>query len=79
MGVTFINKGQNKQASEALKNAVVSDPTHAEAHYQLGIVLLGMNQIDGAINHLAEYAKLNPNGENAPVARDLVKQLKGDN
>jgi tetratricopeptide (TPR) repeat protein len=77
MGVTFINKGQNKQAEEALKNAVASDPTHAEAHYQLGIVLLGMNKLDGAITHLSEYAKLNPDGENAPVARDLVKQLKG--
>ena len=77
MGVTFINKGQNQQAAEALQNAVTSDPAHAEAHYQLGIVLLGMNKLEGAITHLAEYAKLNPNGENAPVARDLVKQLKG--
>ncbi len=77
MGVTFINKGQNREAAEALQNAVTSDPTHAEAHYQLGIVLLGMSKLDGAITHLAEYAKLDPNGENAPVARDLVKQLKG--
>lgn len=76
LGVTFINNGKSQEASEALKNAVASDPEHAEAHYQLGIVLLGMNKVTDAIKHLSSYSKISPNGPNSEVAKSLVAQLE---
>lgn len=73
--VVNINTGNSKGARAALEKAVEADPTHEEAHYQLGIILLGMNLIDDAVKHLSEYGKLAPQGPNAEVAASLVEQL----
>ena len=73
--VVNINSGNSKGARAALEKAVEADPTHEEAHYQLGIILLGMNLIDDAIKHLREYGNLAPQGPNAEVAASLVEQL----
>ncbi len=73
--VVNINSGNSKGARAALEKAVEADPTHEEAHYQLGIILLGMNLIDDAVKHLSEYGKLAPQGPNAEVAASLVEQL----
>ena len=72
--VVNINSGNSKGARVSLEKAVEADPTHEEAHYQLGIILLGMNLIDGAIKHLREYGNLAPQGPNAEVAVSLVEQ-----
>ena len=73
--VVNINSGNSKAARVSLEKAVEADPTHEEAHYQLGIILLGMNLIDDAVKHLQEYGKLAPQGPNAEVAASLVEQL----
>ena len=73
--VVNINSGNSKAARASLEKAIEADPTHEEAHYQLGIILLGMNLIDDAVNHLGEYGKLAPKGPNAEVAASLVEQL----
>ena len=75
MGITFVNLGKNEQAVQALDKAVKANPEHAEAHYQLGIVLLGMNRIREATAHLEAYGKVSPNGPNAATAKSLVKEL----
>lgn len=75
IGVTFINSGKNKEAAEALQKAVEADPSHAEAHYQLGIVLLGLNNIPQSLVHLKKYVELTPGGPNAEVAQALIDQL----
>ncbi len=73
--VVNINSGNSKAARAALEKAVEANPAHEEAHYQLGIILLGMNLIDDAVKHLEEYGKLAPRGPNAEVAASLVEQL----
>jgi Flp pilus assembly protein TadD len=77
MGVTYINSGKNEEAAEALMKALELDPTHGESHYQLGIVKIGLNDMEGAIQELKKYIEVEPNGENVPVAQELIKQLGG--
>ncbi len=75
MGVTFINAGQTAEAVEALTKALEADPSYAEAHYQLGISLLGNNDMEGSLEHLKAYLELTPDGPNAEVAKTLIEQL----
>jgi len=75
MGVTYINGGQSQEAAEALKKAVELDPNHAEAHYQLGITLISLNDMEGAMDHLRTYLILAPTAPNAEVAKALIEQL----
>ena len=75
MGVTYINGGQSQEAAEALKKAVELDPNHAEAHYQLGITLISLNDMEGAMDHLRTYLVLAPTAPNAEVAKALIEQL----
>ena len=75
MAVTFINSGQNEAAAEALNNALAADSSYAEAHYQLGLILLG-TELEKAVEHLETYVKEAPNGPNAAVAKDLIGQLQ---
>ena len=75
MGVTFINAGQTAEAVEALSKAIAADPSYAEAHYQLGISLLGNNDMEGSLEHLKTYLELTPDGANAEVAKTLIEQL----
>jgi Flp pilus assembly protein TadD len=77
MGVTYINSGKNQEAADALNKAIEMNPKHAEAHYQLGITLLGLNDMEGAMAKLKKYLELAPNSENAPVAKALIEQLGG--
>jgi Flp pilus assembly protein TadD len=75
MGVTFINSGQTAEAVEALTKALQADPDHAEAHYQLGISLLGNNDMEGCMEHLNSYLELSPNGPNVEAAKSLIEML----
>jgi tetratricopeptide (TPR) repeat protein len=77
MGVTYINGGQTQEAAEALKKAIELDPNHGEAHYQLGITLLGLNEMDGALEELKTYLVVAPDGPNVDVAKALIEQLGG--
>ncbi len=75
MGVTFINAGQSAEAVEALTKAIEADPAHAESHYQLGISLLGNNELEGSLEHLSSYLELSPNGPNVDAAKSLIEML----
>lgn len=76
MGVNFINAGRSQEAADILKRAIELDPTHAEAHFQLGLVLLGLNLMEESLAALQQYLELAPGSENAEVARALIEQLQ---
>jgi hypothetical protein len=40
-------------------------------------VKIGLNDMEGAIQELKKYIEVEPNGENVPVAQELIKQLGG--
>lgn len=75
MGVTLINAGRSQEAIDALTKAVTADSQYAEAHYQLGILYLGVNNLEDAIKHLNAYVEILPTGPNAEVAKQLVVEL----
>ena len=41
----------------------------------MGIVLLGMGQMEECKSALAKYLELAPNGDNAGTAKDLIASL----
>ena len=75
MGVTLINSGKTPEAIDALRKAIEADPSYAEAHYQLGVCLLGVNEMEASLEHFKEYLELVPEGANAEVAKALIDQL----
>ncbi len=78
MAVGHINSLDTGKAKEALQKAIEIDPSYAEAHYQLGIILTNdMNAIAQAVEHLKKYLELAPEGPNSEMARLLVEGLSG--
>ena len=78
IGVTYINSGNAPDAETALRKALEFDPDHAEAHYQLALTLLNdPAKMNDGLTHLKKYVELAPNGPNAEVAKELIKQLGG--
>ena len=73
LGAQYVNPGQNPEAIEAFRKAVEYNPEYPDAHYQLGLTLVGVNQIKDGLTHLKRYLKLSPSGSNAEVARALVE------
>ena len=74
IAATMINSGQNTAATEALNKTLEADPNYSEAHYQLGLILLG-TEMEKAVNHLKTYVELTPDAPNAAVAQELLSQL----
>ena len=52
------------------------NPNLADAHYQLGMVLLNEGKMPEATAALETYVKLAPNGQFAAQAKALIAQLK---
>jgi Flp pilus assembly protein TadD len=48
-----------------LERAIATQPDFAAAHYDLGLLLAGRGQFEGAIRHYAESLRLNPRNADA--------------
>lgn len=70
--IEFINSGDKKRAGETLRKALEADEGYSEAHFQLGLVLLGTEDHAEALKHLKRYLDLAPDGANAETARQLI-------
>jgi tetratricopeptide (TPR) repeat protein len=75
-GVIFLNQGKTPEAKEAFQRAIQADANHAESHYQLGMLLIGQNEMAGALSELQTYLKLAPDGKNAAMAKGAVTELE---
>jgi Flp pilus assembly protein TadD len=75
-GVIFLNQGKSAEAKDAFQRAIQTDATHAESHYQLGMVLIGQGDMAGALSSLQTYLKLAPDGKNAAMAKGAVTELE---
>ena len=71
--VPLLNAGKFREAEPILKSAVAADPTFAPAQYQLGFVYFQLGDIAAAKQYLATYLKLDPNGADAAVAKEILK------
>ena len=69
------NNGDVDQAVPKLKQVIELRPTHAKAHYLLGLSLIGTGDIDGAKLHLAKFIELAPTDPDAAVAQEMIDAL----
>jgi tetratricopeptide (TPR) repeat protein len=63
------------KAAPAIGHTLQLKPDFAEAHLLAGNILLKINQRERALAEYQEYLRLEPKGEFAAQARDLVQQL----
>lgn len=73
--VPHLNANRDEEAAELLREALALDETFARAHYELGAIYARQQSNELARKHLSRYLELDPNGDNAPFAREMVKYL----
>ena len=77
LGATLVNNGQAKEAAEAFRQSITSDPNYAEAYYQLGLCLSGdPSTMAEAVQMLEKYLKIGKDATNIEVAKQLIQALK---
>lgn len=84
LGAMLTNSGDVSGASKAFSKAVEADPKNANAHYQLGLTLVGLAEITpegktipapGTVEAFENYLKIDPNGSFAPSAQSMIEML----
>ena len=85
MGANLVNAGNSDQAVEFFQKAIASDPNYADAHYQLGICLMGKAAVDnktgkitppaGTADQFQKYLELKPTGPYAQSSKDMLASL----
>lgn len=85
MGANLVNAGNGDAAVEFFQKAIAADPNYADAHYQLGICLMGKAQVDnktgkinppsGTAEEFQKYLQLKPDGPFAQPSKDMLAQL----
>ncbi|MGA2001528.1 MAG: carboxypeptidase regulatory-like domain-containing protein [Terriglobales bacterium] len=82
-GAVLTNTGKVDEASQAYDKAIQADPTKAEAYYQKAMNLLNkatlkgnkMEAPPGTEETLKKYLELQPTGEHAEIAKQMLEQL----
>jgi Flp pilus assembly protein TadD len=75
-GVILWNAGKIADAKKQFEAAVAANPSHAEAHYQLGMALVNEGNLNGAATEFENYLKLAPSGPNAATAKGILSTIK---
>lgn len=75
----YWDQGVIAKAGPAIGRTLQLKPDFAEAHLLAGNILLKIDQRERALAEYQEYLKLEPKGEFAPQARELVQKLKQGN
>src|SRR5436190_1741854 len=77
LGAVLTNKGRTKEAGDAFKKAIEFNPQMASAYYQLGISYFGSpDTIPLAIPALEKFLSLQPTGQDADAAKQLIEAAK---
>jgi tetratricopeptide (TPR) repeat protein len=82
-GAVLTNTGKVDEATQAFDKAIQADPTKAEAYYQKAMNLLNkatlkgnkMEAPPGTEETLKKYLELQPTGEHAEIAKQMLAQL----
>jgi tetratricopeptide (TPR) repeat protein len=75
-GVEAYNKNKMKEAEEALSQAVAARPEYALAHFWLGMASINLKKNTAAKEHFQKYLQLEPQGEEAGSAKEMLSVLK---
>jgi Flp pilus assembly protein TadD len=77
LGAILSERGKSKEGVELFKKAIEIDPKNTKSYYQLGLAYFGSpDTMPAAITALEKYLQLEPNGENAPTAKQLIEAAK---
>ena len=71
-----INAGNDAEAEQLLKQAVAADPKMARAFYELGMIYARASKKAEGIANLQKYLELEPDGKDAPTAKEMINYLK---
>jgi tetratricopeptide (TPR) repeat protein len=71
-----INGGQDADAEPLLKQAIAIDANFAQAYYELGMLYVRTQNNAGARENLTKYLELQPNGKDAPTAKEMLQYVK---
>ncbi|MFP5245537.1 MAG: tetratricopeptide repeat protein [Thermoanaerobaculia bacterium] len=72
----LINEGKDGDAEKALKQAVSVDEKFAKAWYELGMVYVRTGKNAEAKEALTKYLELEPKGNDAPTAKEMLGYLQ---
>jgi tetratricopeptide (TPR) repeat protein len=72
----LINSGKDKEAEPLLKQAITADDKFAPAYYELGMVYVRLGKTADAKTNLQKYLDIEPNGKDAPTAKEMLKYVK---
>lgn len=72
----MINQGKDVEAEKMLTQAVAIDEKMAVAWYELGMVYVRTAKNADARQALTKYLELEPNGKDAPTAKEMLNYLK---
>ena len=75
-GIIYWNAGKYPEAKAEFEKTVKADPKMAEAFFRLGMACVNLGQLPDAVKALEEYLKLSPTGENAEMAKAILKSIK---
>jgi tetratricopeptide (TPR) repeat protein len=83
LGALLVNTGQTEPAVAAFKKALEQNPNYADAHYQLGISLMGQATTKdgklvgppGTSEAFQKYLELQPNGPFADSAKAMLESM----
>ena len=77
LGATLVNSGDTSGAIAAFRQSIESDPSYAEAYYQLGICLSGGDSVPEAIEALQKYIEIGQKPDQVEVAKQIIDVLGG--
>lgn len=75
-GIIYWNAGKYPEAKAEFEKTIKADPKMAEAYFRLGMANVNLGQLPDAVKALEEYVKLSPTGENAEMAKAILKSIK---
>jgi Tfp pilus assembly protein PilF len=65
------------RAKDEFQMVLAENPLHAVANFNLGITYYTLNQIDSAQIYWKKYLAIDPNGNAAATARQLLQETGG--
>ena len=71
-----INGGNDAEGEKLLQQAIAADDKLAIAYYELGMIYVRAGKAADAKTNLQKYLELDPNGKDAPTAKEMMSYLK---
>jgi tetratricopeptide (TPR) repeat protein len=77
LGATLVNSGKTTEAIDSFKQAIAVDANHAEAHYELGLLLAGKAEtMPESIRLMQRYVQIGQKPDHVEVAKQMITALE---